>query len=333
MDTPVVLSHTSAYLVLHARNRQAVVHNALTSPVDPYGISESGTHARNIAARIRVFLGECGVNLENETEIDIAVPTSLDRTSSAFFKSHVVGTSCSSSELVHIAPGLFTVGGALSFIQAATWMEPLELIEYGYELCGRYELNLTEARGGYRDRRPLTSRQQIHAALANHPHMPGAKRARHALAFVRDGSRSPMETALALAIVLPKAKGGLGYRHIVLNHRILIPQELKATIRSDYLEVDIFAPHRNAGVEYDGDAHSELKRRTHDADRLAILGMLGVSMRTITASHFMHQLDFHRAMNSVAALLRLKLPTARDYQLAQNDLRIALIRGWKSYND
>lgn len=212
-------------------------------------------------------------------------------------------------------------------------MEPLELIEYGYELCGRYELELTEARGGYRDRRPLTSSQQIHAALANHPHMPGAKRARHALAFVRDGSRSPMETALALAIVLPKAKGGLGYRHIVLNQRIFIPQELKATIRSDYLEVDIFAPRRNIGVEYDGDAHSELKRRTHDADRLAILGMLGVSMRTITASHFMYQLDFHRAMNSVATLLHLKLPTTRDYQLAQNDLRIALIRGWKSHND
>ncbi len=142
-----------------------------------------------------------------------------------------------------------------------------------------------------------------------------------------------METALALAISLPKAKGGLGYRHIVLHHRILIPQELKATIRSDCLLVDIFAPRRNVGVEYDGDAHSELKRRTHDADRLAILGMLGVSMRAIAASHVMHQLDFHRAMNSIAVLLHLELPTARDFQLAQIDLRIALIRGWRSHND
>lgn len=332
MDTPVVLSHKSAYLVLHARDRQAVAHSALTSPIDPYGISQSGTHARNIAARIRTCLKNCGVPLKDDARIDIVVPAPQDRTSSTHFKCHVLAIMRSSEELIHIAPGLFAVGGALSFIQAATWMEPLELIEYGYELCGRYELDPSEPKAGYRDRRPFTNTRRIRAALDAHPHMPGAKRARRALAFVRDGSRSPMETALALAIVLPKSKGGLGYRHIELNHRIAIPKELKPMTSSNHLEIDIFAPKKNAGIEYDGDEHSKLKRRSHDADRSAILGMLGISLRTITGLHFAQQLEFHRAMNSIAVLLHIDLPTAREFQSAQNDLRITLIRGWSHDN-
>lgn len=50
MDTPVVLSHTSAYLVLHAHNRQAVVHNARRH------VSTSSHHERQELSGNHLFL-------------------------------------------------------------------------------------------------------------------------------------------------------------------------------------------------------------------------------------------------------------------------------------
>ena len=87
---------------------------------------------------------------------------------------------------------------------------------------------------------------------------------------------------------------------------------------SDYLEVDVYSPHAMAGAEYDGAKHAQLSRRTHDADRLSVLGMLGISIRTLTAKHFYNQLEFHRAINAIAVLLGVDAATDADFQKRQN---------------
>lgn len=94
---------------------------------------------------------------------------------------------------------------------------------------------------------------------------------------------------------------------------------------SDYLEVDVYSPHAMAGAEYDGAKHAQLSRRTHDADRLSVLGMLGVSIRTLTAKHFYNQLEFHRAINAIAVLLGVDAATDADFQKRQNSLRLHVI--------
>lgn len=325
MDTPIVLSHKTAYRVLHAQNRQRVVHRALTLPDDVYGISESGMPAKVIARYVRALLRECGIYTDPGEPIDILVPSPADRTRSAHFRYHVLQSPIDSSLLVHLAPGLFVTGGALNLVQASSWMQPLELLEYGYELCGGYQLN-SLATTHYLERWPLTTTWKIERMLDSHPGLKGGRRVRRLLPLVRDNSRSPMETATALAIILPQNKGGLGYRNIVLNHRIAIPKAYKSLTTSNYLEIDVYSPRQRVGIEYDGDAHSELGRRTHDADRSVVLGLMGIPIRTITAFHFSRQLEFHRAMNSVARLLHIKEPASRDFQSRQNELRLALIR-------
>lgn len=342
MDTPVVLSHKTAWLFHHAPLRRHVVQTALSSPVDLYGLTEHHLTAAQVVKRIARFLSDCGIpkeqlgqasaNGDNSQKklpiIDILIATTHDRTNSKLVKTHALGRPFDSSFFTHVAPGLFVVGEPLNFIQAPTWMDPVEVLEYGFELCGRYECSPLNPSGGYIEREPRCSLEAIRHTLDSLPGLRGAHRARRALSRVREGSRSPMETALALSILLPQKDGGLGYRRIALNQRIDIPAHLKPQCASDYLEADIFAAKRRVDVEYDGGDHAELDRRTHDSDRTSAFAAMGISQRTITARHFAHQLEFHRAMNGIAQLLGVDIPQTIDFQRKQNDLRLILIRNW-----
>ncbi|MDO4437201.1 MAG: hypothetical protein Q4B77_04545 [Coriobacteriaceae bacterium] len=344
MDTPIVLSHKTAWLFHHAPLRHEVVREALNSSIDRYGLSEPHITAAQAAKRIVHFLSDCGVPVgmleagharngdcsEHAPIIELLVATSNDRTSSKLFKTYSLGRPFNSSHLMHAAPGLFVVNEALNFMQAPTWMNPLEVLEYGFELCGRYELQILSPRQAYVECEPRCSLETIRHTLDAIPGMRGAHRARRALARIREGSRSPMETALALSILLPQKDGGLGYRNISLNHQIKIPAVLKPQCASDYLEADVFAPKRRVDIEYDGGEHAELARRTHDSDRTATFGALGITQRTITAQHFAHQLEFHRSMNGIASLLRVDVPHSIEFQRKQNELRMFLIRNWNN---
>lgn len=88
-----------------------------------------------------------------------------------------------------------------------------------------------------------------------------------------------METAQAMMVSCPKSMGGLGYRHIVLNHRVGVPPDYSRYTSAPYYEIDLFAPVRGVGVEYDGDEHSKKARRGHDAERMNVLSLWDTTSR------------------------------------------------------
>lgn len=325
MDIPVVLSHRTAWLFYHAPLRDKV----LAGDTD-YGISEPGIPAREVGRRIRRFLADCGVPGRELETLDILVSFKFARTNAhtTIFKSHVLGALLTTNDVHELVPGLCVVCEALCFIQAGGWMGALERVEFGYELCGRYELSLDG--GAYRTRPALLTRSEALSFIEAHVGLRGAKSAKTALARVRDNSRSPMETATALMIALPQRLGGLGHRGIELNCRLDVPAHARPLTRSAELEVDILAPSMKVGVEYDGEDHAEAAQRSRDAERLATLAAMGIRMHVITKGQFSNQLSLHRALNGVARDLRVRLEPNAAFQHAQNDLRQQLIRTWKS---
>lgn len=325
MDIPVVLSHRTAWLFYHAPLREEI----LAVDAD-YGISELGIPAREIGRRIQRLLVACGIPEQELETLDILVSFSFARTNAntTVFTCHVLGALLTADDVHEIVPGLCIVCESLCFIQAGCWMSALERIEFGYELCGRYELSLDG--GAYRNRPPLLTRGEAVAFIDAHVSLRGAKRAKAALARVRGGSRSPMETATALMIALPQKLGGLGYRGIELNRRLEMPAHARPLTRSTELEVDILAPGMKVGIEYDGEDHAEAAQRARDAERLATLAAMGIRMHVISKGQFSDQLALHRALNGVARDLRVRLEPSAAFQRAQNDLRQRLIRTWRS---
>ena len=254
---------------------------------------------REICRYLYAVLKTLGVNTNDFTKPDVLVAFAHDRVRSRSFICHARKALITSDDIIAIAPGILAVNEAACFVQAATWMSELELVEYGFELCGAYA---TLAHGGYEEHDPFCTREELMAYLDRHPGMRGAKRARQALSMIRNGSRSPMESATAMMISCSRRLGGLGFRSFSMNHRITTPDRLKTMTNISYVEIDIFSERHRAGVEYDGSEHGKDARRAHDADRLSMLGRMGIHVIVLTNIHFANQLKLHRALNAIAKL-------------------------------
>lgn len=114
-----------------------------------------------------------------------------------------------------------------------------------------------------------------------------------------------------------------------MNERVNVPRELRKHYSSLYFELDIFAPGHNAALEYDGDDHASLARRTHDVDRASALASMGIEARNVTAQHFSRQLELHRVLAWFADRLGLHIDIGADFQRRQNALREFAIRRWR----
>lgn len=110
-----------------------------------------------------------------------------------------------------------------------------EAVYFGFALCSLYRI-VPAAPGGLQQRdqrpsssqkhivadRPLTTVKHIESYLNNAKGNRGCAKAHFALKFVRDGSRSPMESALAITLGLPRIHGGFGLSVGQMNHAVRI---------------------------------------------------------------------------------------------------------------
>lgn len=329
MDVPLVLSHRTAWLFYHAPHR----HEVLASGED-FAINELGLPSRRVAERLQRFLRACGIPGCDLETIDILLAMDFMRTDSKPFRPHVLGAIVSAGDVHELVPGVCIVREELCFMQASTWMSRLELIEYGYELCGRYEVPLS--RPGNRPdsyielTQPVTTRDEIRAYLVGRAGLRGSRKAADALVRVRDGARSPAECAVAMLVNLDKKDGGLGSRSIQLNYRIEVPPAVRPLTTSSHFEVDIYVPRLRAGVEYDGEVHADARQRARDAERLSALAAMGVHVDVVTRRQLAEQLPLHRAMSAVARNLKIRLEPTWRFQKAQDGLRRFVIRTWPS---
>lgn len=216
------------------------------------------------------------------------------RNSSEHYTVHVQTESLPPKSFIRIGTiGTTTVYIAspeLVFMQLAQ-RRPLEEAAYfGFALCSLYRID-PAAPGGLQQRderplsnqkhivadRPLTSIKHIETFLDTAKGNLGCEKARSALKFVRDGSRSPMESALAIALGLPRNHGGFGLGVGQMNHavRIFNGTDWSGARRYTTRYPDIMIEHANSsgrkttvGIDYDGYAfHSTATALARDARR------------------------------------------------------------------
>ena len=93
----------------------------------------------------------------------------------------------------------------------------------GYALCSSYRID-ADAENGIAlregDDEPLTSVARIGQYLAKVDGTYGTAKARRALAYVRDGSISPTESAMAMALSMPRRFGGFAAGEVVLGENV-----------------------------------------------------------------------------------------------------------------
>ena len=333
MDIPVILSHRTAWLCHNvARNHIDTCRRATEigdySQIPEIGLSAPGIKASAAVECIVSFLESLGIPSSELRTIDTLHAFSFERQGTRLVRPHAFQHVVPSEHLIQVAIGLFVVDESMCFMQAGLWMGDLEQLEFGYELCADYHLDHVTG-SGYVPSSRLTTVAELERFCRQYPSYRGSARALGILRRVKDASRSPMETAMAMMISAKRSLGGLGFCRFELNRRVDVVPGYRHLTKSGYFEIDLFVPRRNVGFEYNGSDHLERSRSAYDAERLAVLGIMGFDMIVMTGTQFANQLQMHRLMNTVAEVLKIKCDRSDEYQRRQNELRLFVIRTWK----
>ncbi|MDY4041537.1 MAG: hypothetical protein SOY67_05485 [Collinsella sp.] len=276
--------------------------------------------ARNVlAAR-----GVPGGDLET---VDVVVRSAGRRRDLAGTRAHVLGCELEPDSLLQIAPGALVTDVRLTALLSAQDLTFLELVEYYCEICGAYDLPL-EPEDGYRERAPLTTVAELASyfeRMANR--VRGSKRARRALAYVREGLRSPLETAMVMMLVLPRSMGGFGMRSLLADHHLEIPPHARHLTRRSYLVCDAYLPSHKIDFEYHGFGHDAEEQASIDDERVNTLRAMGIRVIAIRRWAFFDSAAFRRFSGAVireAKIARTRLPY--QFERLQEDLRQFVLR-------
>lgn len=327
MDLPIVLSHKTAWLYHNvarpseplSRASSLYDEDSLANEAEPTaGLPKLGLDAKGLRASTAVgivtdYLLSLGIPREELNHIDTLVNFDFERSTPTGFRCHVFGAPVPPGHLIEVAEDLLVVDEVMCFVQAGSWMSEPEQLEYGYEICARYHLNHLST-GDYIEMGQRYTVADLIAYCNENRSRQGAVRAAAVLRRVHDGSRSPMETAIAIMVVAKRSQGGLGYVKIELNHRVDVPNEFKYLAKAGYFEIDVYAPASGTGIEYNGSDHLDKQRSASDAERMTVLSALGFRMIVLTGTQFAHQLQLHRAMNAIALAMGLKCDRSEAFQ-------------------
>lgn len=212
---------------------------------------------------------------------------------------------------LELEPGLHVSSPALCFLQLSGELEQIGLIKLGYELCSTYALAES---GAIVDSPPLCSTQAIAALAAAWP-LNGAKRARCALAHVREGSHSPKETELAMKLGLPGRLGGFGLAGFEMNSPVELGEFGQHITGKSRCVPDLLWPEHRLDVEYNGrEWHSFPEQRERDLRRRQALAGEGYTVLTVEQRTVESPAELRRFADELSLITtgrRLRLRSAR----------------------
>lgn len=182
-----------------------------------------------------------------------------------------------------IEEAVFVSCPELCFVQIAPELSLPRLIEAGNNLCSRYALNKQSYyQQEFRDL--ITDKASMKRFLDQTSNMKGIKKSRQALLYVLDDSNSPMESKLAVLVVLPIALGGYGIRKPVLNQTVVLPDEAARFLGRKTCKCDMVWEKEKVILEYDSNlTHLNKDQHSYDKRKYTALMLAGYKVIVVTA--------------------------------------------------
>ena len=318
----IVLSHTTAKAVYQAACSVSAEVTEPCSPAAIYGSCPSGT-LLDAAAK---WLTKHNVTLDANDSLEVMV---FDRKNARYAMNcqcHVSSKRFSSSRFIELGNDVYIAGVELCALQAATYLSFRELVEYYFELCGAYSLGAGSSTS-YTERIALTSTERLKQFFKSITRCDGLTLARKAIQCVRDGCRSPMETAFVMMLTLPKSEGGLGIKGVETDYEVQVTAAAKNLTRRKKFYMDAYLKKSRTDVEYNGFHHDAEEDRAIDEERKNALASMGYGIITVSRYSFMHAGSFVRVMEAIQrkeGIRPSRLP--KDFQIMQEDLRQFVLR-------
>ena len=244
--------------------------------------------------------------------IDVLASEASTRRQSQYVRCHL--WSSKTPENAYYRDGdVYVSSPEFTFLQMATALDITQLVALGCELCGTYILmpkgrQHPGALDDYPKRTaPLTNLEKLGAFLAQAGNANGVRKARRALRYVAEGSRSPMETMVYLLLCLPPMLGGYGLPKASLNPYIPLNEEARAIARRRHAIGDICWLDEKLDIEYHGDVHVGLENMHDDVGRAIGIESMGWRVMTITGAQVFDADRFETVAKQAAKHLKRRL--------------------------
>lgn len=259
------------------------------------------------------------VEATEERPLHVLVSSAASRVRSRRLRCHVWSTELPEGALYQLTDQVLIASPGFCLQQMSARSSLARGAAVGMEICGLYARS-PRAPGGFRARPPLEGAAQMAERLEG-SHGYGARRAREALAYVLDGSRSPMETVVVLLFTLPVECGGCGLPRPCLNMRVEIPPALQAALGKPYLVVDLCWPEWDTILEYESYLWHRARSRV-DADNARNEGLrdLGWMVRSLTAGMLLNDDVLDELVGKVAARAGRRLPDDGSLRARRHEL-------------
>ena len=316
------MSHTTAKAVYQAAHSVSAKVTEPCSPAAIYRSCPTGTLLDTATA----WLTKHDVTLDANNPLEVMV---FDRRNARYAlgcQCHVSSKRFSSSRFIELGNDVYIAGVELCALQAATYLSFRELVEYYFELCGAYSLG-TGSSASYTERFALTSTERLKQFFNSITRCDGLTLARKAIQCVRDGCRSPMETAFVMMLTLPKSEGGLGIKGVETDCEVQVTTAAKNLTRRKKFFMDAYLKKSRTDVEYNGFYHDAEEDRAIDEERKNALASMGYGIITVSRHSFMHASAFVRVMEAIQrkeGIRPSRLP--KDFKIMQEDLRQFVLR-------
>lgn len=312
-----VVGSSALHFWRHCRNPLRFMKNAVEDP-----LSDCPTSAEELI-HISSMLDRFG-----KQPLRLMTNHSENRILRKHFRYTIRSSSLPETAFFQISENLCVASPEYCLVQSAKKLSLPRLAELCMELCGNYSLVTEDQQGFFNREHSLTSSGSIIRLLQSKPGEIGAGKLEHALTFVKDGSRSPMETREFLMLCLPKRYGGYGLPYPEINARIDLTTEEQAVAGRRYFECDMLWREQKVIVEYDGHGdHESYEDRARDAIKRNILIDKGCSVFTITGGQISDVHAFDKIAHELAKALHHRLyQFPKDWLSRRAELRRELFR-------
>ena len=318
----IILSHQTARAFHDLPNAP---RGLPTSPSRPASLQHAAPD-KQLVADARSALAALGIDSDDPLHVIVG-----DRNQ----RRHLDGLVCHlhtnplpAGSLLQLGEQIFVCDIRLCALQAATYLPELELIEYLYQVCGSY-VPPASAGGELLEREPPTTVEELRRYAESTGRAPGCQALKRVLPWVREGTRSPMETAFIMLLALPKRLGGLGLRSLKVNYRVEVTQAARPLTRRSHFYFDAFIPATKTDVEYNGFYHNESVQRAIDEERHNALSSMGYNILDVSKHSLLDRASFLRCMKKVmrqAEIRPSRLPA--NFAQEQEKLRRFVLRRW-----
>ncbi|MEA5020295.1 MAG: DUF559 domain-containing protein [Gordonibacter sp.] len=314
---PLFFSHTTALRILrtaYLEKSDVVRSGILTLPDQAPGRSDYLESLR------RLRLLHPGIKIDEPAHV--LVKNDSRRRLSSYCKEHVCSAPLSGAIFYRLSENAYVSIPALAFVNLASTLNHLSLLEFAYELCGTYQTYRTGVESAY-NVIPLTSVREISAFVGRNPSLKGSKKVQRALRYVSDKSASVRETKLALMLGLPCLYGGFGLGMPYMNFKVQANARARAITGKSSFRCDLCWPEAKLDVEYQSRyAHEGEARRIEDSRRTNALIAMGWRVVGITNK----EIESSEALETIAATIRRYLERSIYARMADYPARRVNLR-------